>query len=121
MTPDPTSRPASRAPRAPARLIAGLALVAVMAACGSKDDDVVRAGSTPAPTPAMTVSSPDVTEVSPASTSATTSSADRTEVTPRRTAIPTDGIDGPYTLHIPQIGVNAPVVPIHSDEKRVLN
>ena len=121
MTPDPTSR-ASRAPRAPARLIAGLALVAVMAAaCGSTSDDGVRAGSTPAPTPAMTVASPDVTDVSPAPTSATTSSADRTKVTPRRTAIPTDGIDGPYTLRIPQIGVTAPVVPIHSDEKRVLN
>jgi LPXTG-site transpeptidase (sortase) family protein len=69
----------------------------------------------------MTVSTPDVTEVSPAPTSATTFSANRTEGTPRRTAIPTDGIDGPYTLHIPQIGVNAPVVPIHSDERRVLN
>ena len=121
MTSDPTYRPVSRAPRAPARFIAGLALVAVVAACGSGDDDVVRAGSEPAPTPVMTVASPDVTEVSPTPTSAVTASADRTEVSPERTAIQSDGIDGPYTLRIPRIGVNAPVVPIQSNEKRVLN
>ena len=34
---------------------------------------------------------------------------------------PSDGIDGPYTLRIPRIGVAAPVVPIQSNEDRVLN
>ena len=121
MTPDPTSRPASRAPRAPARFIAGLALVAVTAACGSGDDDVIGAAPTPTPTPAMTVASPDVTEVSPESTPAVTASPNRTEMSPGRTAIQADGMDGPYRLRIPRIGVNAPVVPIQSNEERVLN
>lgn len=121
MTPDWTSRPASRAPRGPARYFAGLALVAVIAACGSGDEGVIGAAPTPAPTPAMTVASPYVAEVSPESTSAVTASPNRTEVSPRRTAIHADGIDGPYRLRIPQIGVNAPVVPIQSNQERVLN
>ncbi len=32
-----------------------------------------------------------------------------------------DGIDGPYTLRIARIGLAAPVVPIQSNEDRVLN
>jgi LPXTG-site transpeptidase (sortase) family protein len=69
----------------------------------------------------MTVASPDATEVSPEPTLAVTASPNRTEVSPERTAIQADGLDGPYRLRIPQIDVNAPVVPIQSDENRVLN
>jgi hypothetical protein len=61
MTPDLTTRPARRAPRGPARFIAGLALVAVTAACSSGGDDVTQVASTPTPTPTMTAS-PDLTE-----------------------------------------------------------
>ena len=66
--------------------------------------------------------SPDVTDVSPEpTTSATTVSPDMTEVSAEPTAVQADGIDGPYTLRIPRIGVHAPVVPIQSNEERVLN
>src|SRR5829696_336312 len=100
MSPDSIVRPAGRAPRGLARCIAGLALVAVVAACSS-GDDVAGGGSTPASAPTMTASS----NRSPASSGTT----------------PSDGIDGPYTLRIPRIGVAAPVVPIQSNEDRVLN
>src|SRR5215210_5294617 len=121
MTPDQRSRPASRAPRAPARFVAGLALLAVIAACGSNHGGVIRAGSTPAPTtPAMTVASPNATGVSPNSTSVT-ALPNRTQQSPEGTTIRADGIDGPYRLLIPRIQVNARVVPIQSNEQRVLN
>jgi LPXTG-site transpeptidase (sortase) family protein len=115
MIPDPTSRPANRAPRGLARFIAGLALVAVTAACGS-GDDVTEIGSTP--TPAVTAS-PHVTEVSPEPTSATTSPK-ATKASRKRTPTQAGDNDGTYTLRIPRIGVHAPVVPIKSNEDRVL-
>ena len=78
------------------------------------------AGSTPTPTPAMTASA-GVTKASPEPTSATTASADATNVYPKQTAIQAGGLDGPYRLRIPRIGVDAPIVPIQSNEQRVLN
>jgi len=117
MTPDSTHRPASRATRGLARFIAGLALVAVTAAC-SGHDDVTPVGSTPAPTSAVTAAPDPVTTASP----------DVTEVPPEPTAIQSESmavedgaIEGPYTLRIPRIGVDAPVVPIQANEERVLN
>jgi LPXTG-site transpeptidase (sortase) family protein len=115
MTPDPTSRPTGRTPRAPARFIAGLVFVAVTAACGSGDNDVAPAGPTVAPTPAVTA------QVSPEPTSAITSSAEVTEASRKPTASKGGGLDGPYRLRIQRIGVDAPVVPIQSDAQRVLN
>src|SRR5688572_12305831 len=111
MTPDLTTRPACRTPRGLARFIAGLALVAVTAACGSSDqNDVAPAGSKPAATasPApVTTASQEVTEASPAIQS---------EATP----MPAGGIEGPYTLHIPRIAVDARVVSIQSNAERIL-
>ena len=75
-------------------MIAGLALVAlvaVTAACGSGDD---ASGVGPRP------------EQSPKSLGPTDSQ--------------TTAIQGPYTLRIPQIGVDAPVVAIKSNQDRVL-
>jgi len=109
MTPDSTYRPANRAPRGPARFIAALALVAVTAACGSDHDDVTPVRSTPAPPSAMTAP-PDVTEVSPRPTAIQSESI----------ATQAGGIEGPYMLRIPRIGVDAPVVPIKSNEERIL-
>jgi LPXTG-site transpeptidase (sortase) family protein len=103
MTPDPTFRPAGRAPRRSAWFIAGLALVFVTAACGSGGDDVI-----PAPTPIMTAS-PDVT-VYPEPTMI------QSEATPTQAG----GIKGPYTLRIPRIGVDARVVPVQSNDERIL-
>jgi LPXTG-site transpeptidase (sortase) family protein len=113
MTPDLTSRPASRATRGLARFIAGLALLAVTAACGSDNDDVTPPGSTPAPTSAVTAS-PD---------SVSTASPKVTEAPPEPTSSQTESIEGRYnyTVRIPRIGVDAPVVPIQSNEDRVLN
>jgi LPXTG-site transpeptidase (sortase) family protein len=106
MTPDPTFRPASRAPRRSARLIAGLAVVLVTAACGSSDgDDVTIVGPTAGPTSTATAS-PDQTETSPEPMVQAESIA--------------DGIEGPYTLRIPRIGVDARVVPVASNKDRVL-
>jgi LPXTG-site transpeptidase (sortase) family protein len=114
MTPDPTSRPVSRAARGPARFIAGLALVAVTAACGSGDDDTA-VGPTPAP---GVTASPQVTEMSPATSGAT--SPEATKVSRKQGPTQAGDIDGTYTLRIPAIGVRAPVVPIKSNDDRVL-
>lgn len=65
--------------------------------------------------------SPDVTEVSPEPTLARTASPDVTAISPGSKETQAGGIDGPYTLRIPRIGVDAAVVPIQSNEERVLN
>jgi LPXTG-site transpeptidase (sortase) family protein len=110
MTPDSTYRPASREPRGPARFIAGLALVAVTAACSPGGQDVpTPVGSTLAPTPAITTSS-NTTEVSSEPSSIQTESMTTQD----------GGLKGPYTLHIPRIGVDAPVAAIQSNEERIL-
>jgi LPXTG-site transpeptidase (sortase) family protein len=107
MTPDPTSDPVRRVPRGPARLIAGLALVAVTAACGSGGEDASgadrqTASAVPAPTPAASASA-DPSEPP-------LDSADSRPV----------ALQGPYTLRIPRIGVDAPVVAITSNQDREL-
>ena len=102
MTPDPTFLRAGRTPRGPARFIAALCLVAVTAACSTSGDHVTTVGSTAAPS-SVTTTSPDVNEL------------------PREpTAKQGGGIEGPYVLRIPQIGVDAHVVPIKSNEERIL-
>ena len=115
MTPDLRSRPARRSTRGLARFITGLALLAVTAACGSGDEnDVTPDGSTPAPTSAVTASR----DAGPI-----TASPEATEAAPEPTASQAERIEGPYayTVRIPRIGVDAPVVPIQSNEDRVLN
>jgi LPXTG-site transpeptidase (sortase) family protein len=110
MTPDLTTRPARRAPRGLARFIAGLALVGVMAACSSSDqNDVTPVGSTPAAT------------ASPAPV--TIASQEVTEAPPKPTASQTERIEGPTMnrVRIPRIGVDAPIVAIQANENRVLN
>jgi LPXTG-site transpeptidase (sortase) family protein len=63
--------------------------------------------------------SPDVTEVSPQPTSGATS-PEKTKVSRKPTRTQAGGTDGTYTLRIPAIGVEAQVVPIKSNEDRVL-
>jgi LPXTG-site transpeptidase (sortase) family protein len=110
MTPDLTSSPARRATRGLARFTAGLALVAVTAACGSSDEnDVTPVGPIPAPTSAVTASPDSVKTASPEAPEPTASQAERIE-----------GLDT-YRLRIPRIGVDAPVVPVKSNENRVLD
>jgi LPXTG-site transpeptidase (sortase) family protein len=112
MIPDSTSRLVRRASRGLVRFTAGLALVAVAAACSASDDSVLPiVDSTPAPTPAIATPR-DVTEESP-------------EPTP--TLSQSDSMKGssstfgtPRILRIPRIGVDAPVVPIQSNEERIL-
>jgi LPXTG-site transpeptidase (sortase) family protein len=113
MTPDLTTRPVCRAPRGLVRLIAGLALVAVTAACSSSDqNDVPLADSTAAPTSSVTAPDP-----------VGTASQEVTEGPAEPTASQTERIEGSstYRVRIPRIGVDAPVVPIKSNEDRVLN
>jgi LPXTG-site transpeptidase (sortase) family protein len=110
MTPDPWSRPARRVTRGPARLIAGLALVAVAAACGSGDDDVSGEG----------VRREQIPTTASAPTPGPSASVDRSEVPLDPTESQPAAIEGPYTLRIPRIGVDAPVLAIRSDEDRVL-
>ena len=102
MTPDPTFLRAGRTPRGPARFIAALCLVAVTAACSTSGDHVTTVGSTAAPS-SVTTTSPDVNELPP-----------------EPTAKQGGGIEGPHVLRIPQIGVDAHVVPINSNEERIL-
>ena len=109
MTPESTYRPASRVHRRSVRLIAGLALVFATAACGSGGDDVTPVQPTLAPKPVMTAS-PDVTQAYPEPTTI------QSEATP----IQAGGITGPYTLRIPRIGLDARVVPVQSNEERIL-
>ena len=112
MSPDPTARPVRRAPRGTARFIAGLALVAVVVACSS-GDDVTGAGAPPGSAPTTASSVP--------SGSTTTPSPGKGKAAKRRTTTRSDGLDGPYTLRIPEIGVAAPVISIRTNEDRVLN
>jgi LPXTG-site transpeptidase (sortase) family protein len=110
MTPDLTTRPACRAPRGLARFIAGLALMGVVAACSSSDqNDVTPVGSTPGAT------------ASPAPV--TTASQHVTEAPPEPTTSQTERIERPttYRVRIPRIGVDAPVVAIQANENRVLD
>jgi LPXTG-site transpeptidase (sortase) family protein len=102
MIPDPTFLRAGRTPRRPARFIAALCLVAVTAACGTSGDHVTTVGSTAAPSSVMTAS-PDVSEL-PA----------------EPTAMHSGGIEGPYVVRIPRIGVDTHVVPIRSNEEGIL-
>lgn len=102
MTPDPTFLRAGRTPRGPARFIAALCLVAVTAACSTSGDHVTTVGSTATPS------------------SVTTTSSDVNELPPEPTAKQGGGIEGPYVLRIPQIGVDAHVVPVKSNEERIL-
>jgi len=51
----------------------------------------------------------------------TTPSPGVTEAAPEATTSQTERIEGPQTLRIPRIGVDAQVVPIQSNEDRVLN
>jgi LPXTG-site transpeptidase (sortase) family protein len=115
MSPDLKFRPACRAPRGLARFIAGLALVAVAAACGSGDEnEVTPDGSTPGPTSAVTASQDP---------GAITASPEATGPLPKPSASQAESIQGAstYTVRIPQIGVDAPIVPIRSNADRVLN
>jgi LPXTG-site transpeptidase (sortase) family protein len=112
MTPDPTSHPARRVTRGLAWLIAGLALVAVavvaVAALRGSDEDpsarwwdeIPKAALTPTPGETEQVEQSHV-PLEPAQSQA-------------------KAINGPYSLRIPRIGVEAPVVAIQSNEDRVL-
>jgi LPXTG-site transpeptidase (sortase) family protein len=113
MSPAVTTRPACRARRALARLLAGLALVAVTAACSPDSDPVT--GSPEAP-PVTTVPEPTESSSEPAATSSPSTSADSA-----KPKVNQGSIDSPQTLRIPSIGVNAPVVPIQATADRVLN
>jgi LPXTG-site transpeptidase (sortase) family protein len=111
MTPDPMSHPARRVTRGLARLLAGLALVAVAAACGSDEEEDPAAGrwwdtipkSALAPTPGQA------------------EPVDQSQVPLDPSLSQAKVIKGPYSLRIPRIGVEAPVVAIQSNEDRVLN
>ena len=114
MTPDPTSHPARRVPRGLAWLIAGLALVAVtvvaVVAAGGSDEDTAAGRwwdripkSALAPTPGQTAQ------------------VDQSHVPLAPEKSQAKAIQGPYSLRIPRIGVEAPVVAIQSNEDRVLN
>lgn len=131
MAPDPTSRPVNRAPRGLAWLLAGLALVAVVAAGSSWHDHVTAARSESAPTPA-TAASPDARAATSEPTPSTHASPSRTASSKRtgspaltdvsaEPARPVGGIHGPFTLRIPRIGVSARVIPIQTGADRVLN
>ena len=109
MAPDGTFLPVRRKSRRAARLIVGLTLVIVTAACGFGRADVIPVTATSPPTPAMT-ETPDATKAYPEP------STSQSEAPP----IQAGGIEGPYTLRIPRIGVDARVVPIKSNKERIL-
>jgi LPXTG-site transpeptidase (sortase) family protein len=116
MTPDPTFRPAHRATRGPARFIAGLALVAVVVMLAIV---FVRSSGTNDVPRADTGSSPSQESV-PMPTPEATPTVKQSEVPLEPADSQAEAITGPYTLRIPRIDVDAPVVPIQSNEDRVL-
>jgi LPXTG-site transpeptidase (sortase) family protein len=119
MTPDPTHHPAHRrVTRGPARFAAGLALAAVLATIAiaatrgpdHPDDPAADADTLSAQQPPAT----------PAATATPTPPVEQSEVPLDPADSQAEAITGPYTLRIPRIGVDAPVVPIHSTQDRVL-
>jgi LPXTG-site transpeptidase (sortase) family protein len=68
----------------------------------------------------VTVSA-EVSDGTPQPTTTESQSSARASGTSSTKPDRSDGLDGPYTLHIPRIGVNARVVSIRTDEQRVLN
>ncbi len=90
-------------------MIAGLALVAVAAACGSDDDaDPAAQWWDRIPKSALEPT-PEQTE-----------QVDQSHVPLDPSLSQAKAIKGPYSLRIPRIGVEAPVVAIQSNEDRVL-
>jgi LPXTG-site transpeptidase (sortase) family protein len=119
MTPDPTHHPAHRrVTRGPARFAAGLALAAVLATIAiaatrgpdHPDDPAADADTLSAQQPPAT----------PAATATPTPPVEQSEVPLDPADSQAEAITGPYTLRIPRIGVDAPVLPIHSTQDRVL-
>ena len=119
MTPDPTHHPAHRrVTRGPARFTAGLALAAVLATIAiaatrgpdHPDDPGADPGTPSAQQPPTT----------PTATPTPTPPVEQSEVPLDPADSQAEAITGPYTLRIPRIGVDAPVVPIHSNQDRVL-
>lgn len=99
-----------RAAHGVAILLSGSLLVGALSACGAETDAAVdevaklRGETTRTPTPTATP------------TTAETPS-EEADAEPEKQAEP---LDGPYTVRIPQIGVEAPVVSIHVNDDRVL-
>jgi LPXTG-site transpeptidase (sortase) family protein len=115
MIPDPTPDPARRVTRGPARFAAGLALVAVLATVAlairsSGDADDLGAETPSARSPQSTLTA----------TPMPTQPVEQSEVPLDPADSQAEAITGPYTLRIPRIGVDAPVVPIQSNDDRVL-
>jgi LPXTG-site transpeptidase (sortase) family protein len=89
-------------------VVAVVAILAVVAARSGDDDPRAETGSTQTPESALTAT-PEATQ-----------SVDQSEVPLEPTESQAEAISGPYTLRIPRIGVEAPVVPIESNDDRVL-
>ena len=119
MTPDPTHHPAHRrVTRGPARFAAGLALAAVLATIAIAATRGPDPAEDPAADPgALSAQHPPAT---PAATPTPTPPVEQSEVPLDPADSQAEAITGPYTLRIPRIGVDAPVVPIHSTQDRVL-
>ncbi len=89
-------------------VLSGVILTVALSACGSDTDDVVSGVAT---VPVTTTPTPTVT---PTTTETPTEEPDPE---PTRDVEP---IDGPFTVRIPRIGVDAPVVSVHVNDDRVL-
>ena len=119
MTPDPTHHPAHRrVTRGPARFAAGLALAAVLATIAIAATRGPDHPEDPAADPgALSAQHPPATLTA---TPTPTPPVEQSEVPLDPADSQAEAITGPYTLRIPRIGVDAPVVPIRSTEDRVL-
>jgi LPXTG-site transpeptidase (sortase) family protein len=99
-----------RAAHGVAILLSGSLLVGALSACGAETDAAVdevaklRGETTRTPTPSATPTAAETPSEEP-------------DAEPEGQAEP---LDGPYTVRIPQIGVDAPVVSIHVNDDRVL-
>jgi LPXTG-site transpeptidase (sortase) family protein len=91
---------------------------------GGDGDGAFSAVSPPSPSSSSVTTasaSAEATDDSPEPSSTKSPSPSRTGGTRSSGADRGDGLDGPYRLSIPRIGVDAPVVPIQTNAQRVLN
>jgi LPXTG-site transpeptidase (sortase) family protein len=117
MTPDPTHHPAHRrVTRGPARFAAGLALAAVLATIAI----AATRGPGDAEDPDPQTPAAQTAPATPTATPTPTPPVEQSEVPLDPADSQAEAITGPYTLRIPRIGVDAPIVPIHSNQDRVL-
>jgi LPXTG-site transpeptidase (sortase) family protein len=100
------------------RLIAALASATLLGACGANEGPAASAELPEQPVATQSVVPPQIAASQPAAASPTPPPPELAQATPQTVEPRADG--AAYDLHLPSIGVRAPVIAVKS-ERRVLN